>query len=130
MCCLQSRTRWALRFFARELLHTIQVSRCSALVTSHTAYNFLCAANPFISSKGSEGPTHWDRNFWLELSFFDVALAAETCGEYFTALLFVEIYCEVESCLLVFSVCTSFTFSSVTRFETVPFAVSSRINLQ
>ena len=46
-------------------------------MTSHTAYNFLCAANPFISSKGSEGPTHWDRNFWLERSFFDVALAAE-----------------------------------------------------
>ena len=36
--------------------------------------------------------TLWDNNFWLDLDFLDVAMAAQRCSAYFTSLLYIEIW--------------------------------------
>ncbi|XP_043928554.1 serine-protein kinase ATM isoform X2 [Protopterus annectens] len=42
--------------------------------------------------KGSELVTVWNNNFWLDLNYLEVAMAAQSCAAHFTALLYAEIY--------------------------------------
>ena len=40
--------------------------------------------------------TAWDNNFWLDLDYLQVAQAALNVQNYFTAVLFAEIWCDVQ----------------------------------
>ena len=40
--------------------------------------------------------TAWDNNFWLDLDFLDIGKAAQLCSAYFTSLLCIEIWNEVQ----------------------------------
>ena len=42
---------------------------------------------------GGGASTAWDNNFWLGVDYLPVAQAAHHSGEYFTCLLFTEIWC-------------------------------------
>ena len=44
----------------------------------------------------SKGPsTPWDNNFWLDLDFLSIAMAAQYCSAYFTSLLCIEIWTRI-----------------------------------
>ncbi|XP_078699305.1 serine-protein kinase ATM-like [Branchiostoma floridae x Branchiostoma belcheri] len=45
-------------------------------------------------ARDSRKATPWHNNFWLDLDYLEVSKAAQTCGAYFTSLLYMEIYCE------------------------------------
>ncbi|XP_071956069.1 serine-protein kinase ATM-like [Antedon mediterranea] len=38
--------------------------------------------------------TAWDNNFWLDLDYLVVAMAAKTCSAHFTCMLYTEIWCD------------------------------------
>lgn len=40
--------------------------------------------------------TLWDNNFWLDLDYLEVASAAQRCSAYFTALLYTEVWADIE----------------------------------
>ncbi|XP_060585424.1 serine-protein kinase ATM-like [Ruditapes philippinarum] len=40
--------------------------------------------------------TVWDNNFWLDVDYLQVAMAAQYCSAHFTALMFAEIWCDVQ----------------------------------
>ena len=40
--------------------------------------------------------TAWDNNFWLDLDYLQVAQAALNVQLYFTAVLYAEIWCDVQ----------------------------------
>jgi ataxia telangiectasia mutated family protein len=40
--------------------------------------------------------TAWDNNFWLDLDFLHMAKAALYCSAHFTAVLFAEIWCDIQ----------------------------------
>ncbi|KAL4233543.1 hypothetical protein ACF0H5_008223 [Mactra antiquata] len=40
--------------------------------------------------------TAWDNNFWLDVDYLQVAMAAKYCSAHFTALLYAEIWCDVQ----------------------------------
>ncbi|XP_053392108.1 serine-protein kinase ATM-like, partial [Mercenaria mercenaria] len=46
--------------------------------------------------KGRQEMTIWDNNFWLDVDYLQVAMAAQYCSAHFTALLFAEIWCDVQ----------------------------------
>ena len=49
-----------------------------------------------VAKRGRGQVTQWDNNFWLELDYLDVASAAQRCSAYFTALLYTEIWADIE----------------------------------
>ncbi|XP_068241654.1 serine-protein kinase ATM isoform X2 [Palaemon carinicauda] len=57
--------------------------------------NYLRAQTPTTSFTNSQKCTPWDKNFWLKVNYLEVAQAAYYCGAYFSALLFLEIHCDV-----------------------------------
>ena len=40
--------------------------------------------------------TKWDNNFWLDINYFDLAQMAFECSSYFAAVMFAEIWCDVQ----------------------------------
>lgn len=48
-----------------------------------------------LPKKGRGQGTVWDNNFWLDLDYLEVALAAQRCSAYFTALLYTEIWADI-----------------------------------
>ena len=49
-----------------------------------------------LPKKGRGQSTLWDNNFWLDLDYLEVASAAQRCSAYFTALLYTEIWADIE----------------------------------
>ncbi|CAH3032263.1 unnamed protein product [Porites lobata] len=49
-----------------------------------------------IPRKGRGQATLWDNNFWLDLDYLEVASAAQRCSAYFTALLYTEVWADIE----------------------------------
>ena len=49
-----------------------------------------------IPRKGRGQGTLWDNNFWLDLDYLEVASAAQRCSAYFTALLYTEVWADIE----------------------------------
>ncbi|XP_074626555.1 serine-protein kinase ATM-like isoform X2 [Acropora palmata] len=49
-----------------------------------------------VAKRGRGQVTQWDNNFWLELDYLEVASAAQRCSAYFTALLYTEIWADIE----------------------------------
>jgi len=49
-----------------------------------------------VPKKGRGQGTLWDNNFWLDLDYLDVASAAQRCSAYFTALLYTEIWTDIQ----------------------------------
>ena len=49
-----------------------------------------------IPRKGRGQVTLWDNNFWLDLDYLEVASAAQRCSAYFTALLYTEVWADIE----------------------------------
>ena len=62
-------------------------------VTRTGCYEFILLLS--ICSRGPSTP--WDNNFWLDLNFLSVAMAAQQCSAYFTSLLYIEIWNGVKS---------------------------------
>lgn len=57
--------------------------------------NYLRAQTPAAGFTKGQRCTPWDRNLWLKINYLEVAQAAYYCGAYFSALLFLEIHCEI-----------------------------------
>ncbi|XP_066028150.1 serine-protein kinase ATM isoform X2 [Pocillopora verrucosa] len=49
-----------------------------------------------LPKKGRGQSTLWDNNFWLDLDYLEVASAAQRCSAYFTALLYTEIWADIQ----------------------------------
>ena len=49
-----------------------------------------------VPKKGRGQGTLWDNNFWLDLDYLEVASAAQRCSAYFTALLYTEIWADIQ----------------------------------
>lgn len=49
-----------------------------------------------LPKKGRSQSTLWDNNFWLDLDYLEVASAAQRCSAYFTALLYTEIWADIQ----------------------------------
>ncbi|KAG2457109.1 ATM kinase, partial [Polypterus senegalus] len=55
-------------------------------------YVILHSINNALTDRNSACGTVFDNSFWLELNYFEVAIAAQSCAADFTALLYSEIY--------------------------------------
>ncbi|KXJ05679.1 Serine-protein kinase ATM, partial [Exaiptasia diaphana] len=51
------------------------------------------------AKRGRGESTPWDNNFWLQLDYLDVAQAAQACSAHFTALLYAEIWSDIQRTL-------------------------------
>ena len=40
--------------------------------------------------------TKWDNNFWLDIKYLDFAQMAFECSSYFAAVMFTEIWCDIQ----------------------------------
>ena len=40
--------------------------------------------------------TKWDNNFWLDIKYLDLAQMAFECSSYFAAVMFTEIWCDIQ----------------------------------
>lgn len=49
-----------------------------------------------LPKRGRGHGTLWDNNFWLDLDYLEVASAAQRCSAYFTALLYTEIWADIQ----------------------------------
>nr|XP_014351298.1 PREDICTED: serine-protein kinase ATM [Latimeria chalumnae] len=45
-------------------------------------------------NQGPQLGTAWDDNFWLDLNYLEVAMAAQSCAAHFTAALYAEVYAD------------------------------------
>lgn len=49
-----------------------------------------------LPKRGRGQGTLWDNNFWLDLDYLEVASAAQRCSACFTALLYTEIWADIQ----------------------------------
>ncbi|EDO36404.1 predicted protein [Nematostella vectensis] len=54
---------------------------------------------PRPKARGQGSSTPWDNNFWLDLDYLEAAKAAQKCTAHFTALMYTEIWCDVQRSL-------------------------------
>ena len=57
-------------------------------------HSSISVSPPHLSNR--DVSTAWDNNFWLDLDFLDIGKAAQLCSAYFTSLLCIEIWNEVQ----------------------------------
>eukprot|EP00794_Sanderia_malayensis_P017373 gene17373-19112_t len=48
------------------------------------------------SNARSSHVTKWDNNFWLDVNYFELAQVAFDCSSYFTAVMFTEVWCDIQ----------------------------------
>ncbi|XP_042205205.1 serine-protein kinase ATM-like [Homarus americanus] len=67
----------------------------AALQVLLNVINYLRAQTPDKAFTDRNKVTPWERNFWLQVNYLQVAQAAHYCGAHFSALLFLHIHCEI-----------------------------------
>ncbi|KAK7494518.1 hypothetical protein BaRGS_00014171, partial [Batillaria attramentaria] len=79
--------------------HCQLTSAVSATTTEEGQHKSVCVNMDSVRTmlkvvKKQQGTTAWDNNFWLDLNYLNIALAAQNCAAHFSAVLFTEIWCD------------------------------------
>lgn len=77
-----------------SVLYWIITVKKESVRTMLSVVTYLRTQN--VTKRGRGQGTQWDNNFWLELDYLEVASAAQRCSAYFTALLYTEIWADIE----------------------------------
>lgn len=77
-----------------SVLYWIITVKKESVRTMLSVVTYLRTQN--VTKRGRGQVTQWDNNFWLELDYLEVASAAQRCSAYFTALLYTEIWADIE----------------------------------
>ena len=79
-----------------ELVHNISFPvKKESIRTMLAVVTYLRTQNLPRKGRGQQ-TTLWDNNFWLDLDYLEVAKAAQKCSAYFTALLYTEIWTDIQ----------------------------------
>ena len=72
------------------------VARTPLCVCGLPSVTFLFDVFDWLILSRKRKATAWDNNFWLDLDYLQVAQAALNVQLYFTAVLYAEIWCDVQ----------------------------------